>query len=244
MGRITRSLFGISGAIAGLTAGVALKNAIDTKPDEMVGHRQGVYERYVKRPVDFFCASMATACLSPILLGTALAVRVKLGTPVLFTQERPGLNGEVFKLYKFRSMTSEKAPDGTLLPDEERLTKFGEKLRATSLDELPELINIIKGEMSIVGPRPLLVQYLNRYSERQARRHEVRPGVTGLAQVHGRNSISWHEKFEWDVKYVESVSFLGDIRIIADTVRTVLSKEGISSETSATMEEFQGDMEP
>ena len=150
------------------------------------------------------------------------------------------MNEDVFKLYKFRTMTDERDENGELLPDDVRLTAFGKKLRATSLDELPELFNILKGDMAIVGPRPLLVRYLSRYNEHQARRHEVRPGFTGLAQVHGRNSISWEEKFDWDVKYVDHVTFLGDLKIILDTVRVVLKREGISSDASATMEEFMG----
>ena len=203
-------------------------------------HKKGFYEKYIKRPQDFLLALLALILFSPVLAVTALLVRTKLGTPVIFTQERPGLDGKVFKLYKFRSMTDERDADGKLLPDEVRLTNFGKKLRSTSLDELPELINILKGDMSVVGPRPLLVQYLSRYNEHQARRHEVRPGFTGLAQVNGRNTISWEEKFDWDVKYVDHVTFLGDWKIIFKTVKTVLKRDGISSESSVTMEEFMG----
>lgn len=202
--------------------------------------RKGIYERYIKRPQDFICALAAIIVLSPIMVVTAIAVRIKLGSPVLFKQERPGKDGKIFKLYKFRSMSDAKDEFGNLKSDEERLGTFGKKLRSTSLDELPELFNILKGDMSVVGPRPLLVRYLPRYNKHQARRHEVRPGFTGLAQVHGRNAISWEEKFNWDVKYVDNVTFLGDWKIILDTVRVVLKKEGISSDSSSTMEEFMG----
>lgn len=202
--------------------------------------RKGFYERYIKRPQDFLCALAAMIVLSPVMLITALLVRIKLGSPVLFTQERPGKDGKVFKLYKFRTMTDARDEKGNLLPDEIRLTKFGKTLRSTSLDELPELLNMLKGDMSVVGPRPLLVRYLPRYNTHQARRHEVRPGFTGLAQVHGRNAISWEEKFDWDVKYVDHITFLGDWKIIFQTLITVIKRDGISSETSATMEEFMG----
>ncbi len=200
----------------------------------------GIYEKCIKRPLDLILASAGIVILSPVMGVTALLVRTKLGSPVLFTQDRPGRDGKIFKLYKFRSMTDEKDENGELLPDEIRLTSFGKKLRATSLDELPELINIIRGDMAIVGPRPLLVRYLPRYNEHQARRHEVRPGFTGLAQVHGRNSLSWQERFDWDVKYVDHVTFLTDLKILLDTVRVVVKKDGITSETSVTMEEFMG----
>ena len=200
----------------------------------------GPYEKYLKRPLDCILATGALVVLSPVLGATAFAVKKNLGTPVLFSQERPGKDEKVFKLYKFRSMTDERGADGELLPDEVRLTKFGKFLRATSLDELPELINIVKGDMAIVGPRPLLIKYLPRYSEHQARRHEVRPGLTGLAQVNGRNGLSWNEKFDWDVKYVDNVTLKNDISIILETIRIVLKREGINSDNSATMEEFLG----
>ncbi len=202
--------------------------------------RRGFYERFVKRPQDFLCALAALVVLSPVLLILTLLVRAKLGAPVFFTQDRPGKDGKIFKLYKFRTMLDAYDANGEPLPDDVRLTSFGKKLRATSLDELPELINILKGDMSVVGPRPLLVRYLPRYNERQARRHEVRPGFTGLAQVNGRNALSWEEKFEWDVRYVDNVSFLGDWKIIFKTVWTVIRREGISGSNEATMSEFMG----
>lgn len=202
--------------------------------------KKGIYERFIKRPQDFCCALLALIVLSPIMLITALLVQVKLGAPVIFTQDRPGMNGKIFKLYKFRTMSDARNENGELLSDEERLGKFGKILRSTSLDELPELVNMLKGDMSVVGPRPLLVKYLPRYNAHQARRHEVRPGFTGYAQVMGRNSISWEEKFNYDVEYVDNITFLGDWKIIFQTVRAVLHRDGISSATSVTMEEFMG----
>ena len=200
----------------------------------------GPYERYIKRPQDFLCAFLALIVLSPVLVIVAILVRMKLGSPVLFTQARPGKDNKVFKLFKFRTMLPPK--DGVIDPaqDAARLTSFGKKLRATSLDELPELFNILKGDMAVVGPRPLLMQYLPRYNAHQARRHEVRPGFTGLAQVRGRNAISWEEKFDWDVKYVDHITFLGDWKIIFKTVTTVLKHEGISAAGDAMMPEFMG----
>lgn len=206
----------------------------------MNGHRKGFYEKFIKRPQDFLCALLAIIVLSPIMLITAILVRTKLGSPIIFKQERPGLEGKIFTLYKFRTMTDQRDENGNLLPDDIRLTAFGKKLRSTSLDELPELFNILNGDMAVVGPRPLLVRYLPRYNEHQARRHEVRPGFTGYAQVHGRNSITWEDKFNKDVYYVDHITFLGDWKIIFQTVGTVLRREGISSDTSATMEEFMG----
>jgi len=199
-----------------------------------------IYRKYFKRPMDFILSLLALIVLSPILLIVAILVRFKLGSPVIFKQQRPGLHEQIFTLYKFRTMTDAKDRDGNLLPDSVRLTRFGKLLRSTSLDELPELWNILRGDMSIVGPRPLLVQYLPLYNERQRRRHDVRPGLSGLAQVNGRNAISWEEKFELDVKYVEHHTFLGDVRIILDTLKKAFVREGINSGSSETMEEFVG----
>lgn len=206
-------------------------------------HRKGVYERYIKRPLDFVLSFIALIVLSPILLITAILVRIKLGSPVIFKQERPGLNGEIFNMYKFRTMTDARDECGNLLSDDERLTDFGKKLRSTSIDELPEFWNIVRGDMSLIGPRPLLVKYLPRYNAHQARRHEVRPGVTGYAQVNGRNSITWEKKFDLDVEYVDNVTFAGDMQIIFKTIKTVLMRDGINSDNSVTMEEFAGSKE-
>lgn len=201
---------------------------------------KGVYRKFIKRPMDLVLALAAATVLSPVLLVVAILVRVKLGSPVLFKQKRPGLNEKIFTMYKFRTMTDETDEEGNLLPDSIRLTKFGKILRSTSLDELPELFNIIKGDMSIVGPRPLLIQYLDLYNDHQKRRHEVRPGLSGHAQVNGRNEISWEEKFNLDVEYVDNVNFIDDCRIILLTLKKVFVKEGINSDTSATMEKFEG----
>jgi undecaprenyl phosphate N,N'-diacetylbacillosamine 1-phosphate transferase len=200
----------------------------------------GVYRRYIKGPMDFILSLCAIIALAPVLLIIAILVRVKLGSPVLFKQKRPGLNAKIFTLYKFRTMTDERDENGELLPDEIRLTRFGKLLRSTSLDELPELFNILKGDMSIVGPRPLLIQYLSLYDDYQKRRHEVRPGLSGLAQVSGRNAISWEEKFKLDVEYVDNVSFIGDWKIIFLTLKKAFLREDINSETAATMELFKG----
>lgn len=200
----------------------------------------GIYGRFIKRPMDFILSLIAIIMLSPVFLIVAFLVKTRLGSPVLFKQERPGLNGTIFKMYKFRTMTDEKNEDGELLPDSVRLTKFGKFLRSTSLDELPGLFNIFKGDMSIIGPRPLLVQYLPLYNEHQKRRHEVRPGLSGLAQVNGRNAISWEEKFNYDVEYVNNVNFIMDWKIILLTIKKVFIREGINSQTAATMEPFKG----
>ena len=190
--------------------------------------------------MDMILSGTALIVLFPVLVVTAILVRTRLGSPVIFCQERPGRDGKIFKLYKFRSMTDQRDADGQLLPDAVRLTKFGRLLRSTSLDELPELWNIFRGDMSIVGPRPLLVKYLPLYNAHQARRHEVRPGLTGYAQAHGRNSVTWEEKFDMDVWYVDHISFKTDVRILMDTVMVVLKRDGISAQGSATMEEFKG----
>lgn len=200
-----------------------------------------MYQKCIKRALDFVFALLACIILSPIMLIVAILVRVKLGSPILFKQQRPGKNEKIFNMYKFRTMTDERDDNGKLCSDEIRLTEFGKKLRRTSLDELPELFNILLGDMSIVGPRPLLVKYLPLYNDEQRKRHDVRPGVTGLAQVNGRNSISWEEKFKWDIEYVKNISFIGDLRIILKTFSVVLKKEGINSDSAVTMEEFTGE---
>lgn len=199
-----------------------------------------MYRKFFKRFLDIVLSAFALVVLSPVLLVVAILVRIKLGSPVLFCQERPGKDEKIFKLYKFRSMTDKRDERGQLLPDSDRLTPFGRKLRTTSLDELPELWNILKGDMSIVGPRPLLVKYLPLYNEEQHHRHDVRPGLTGLAQVNGRNAISWEERFAYDVAYVYWITFVGDLQIILQTVKKVLCRADISSDTDATMEAFTG----
>ncbi|MBD7909414.1 sugar transferase [Sporosarcina gallistercoris] len=208
----------------------------------MQNTKGGFYRRFVKRPMDFVLSLIAIVVLSPVLLIVAVLVRAKLGSPVLFKQQRPGLNEEIFMMYKFRTMTDQKDENGELLPDSVRLTKFGEILRSTSLDELPGLFNIFKGDMSIVGPRPLLVQYLPLYNDHQIRRHDVSPGLSGLAQISGRNALSWEDKFSLDVEYVDNISFIGDCRIIFLTIKKVFVREGINSESAATMEPFKGNL--
>ncbi len=200
-----------------------------------------IYRKYIKRIFDIVLSGIAVILLSPVYLVLCILVRTRLGSPVLFHQDRPGKDGKIFHMYKFRSMTDERDENGELLPDEVRLTPFGKKLRATSLDELPELFCILKGDMSIVGPRPLLVQYLPLYNERQRHRHDVRPGLTGWAQVNGRNTLTWPQKFEYDVEYTEKMSFAMDIKILFMTVANVLKREGISPEGAATMDFFKGE---
>ena len=205
--------------------------------------KDSFYAKYIKRILDICCALAAMIVFCWLYAIVAILVRLKLGKPVIFCQERPGKDEKIFKLYKFRSMTDERDENGELLPDDVRLTKFGRILRSTSLDELPEAWNILKGDMSVIGPRPLLVEYLPRYNEDQRRRHEVRPGLSGYAQVHGRNSVSWEEKFKLDVEYVERLSFWMDAKVVVQTVFTALKRDGICSETSITMEEFMGTVE-
>lgn len=199
-----------------------------------------MYRKYFKRLFDVICSLLALIVLSPVLLVTAILVRFKLGSPVIFRQERPGLHEKIFTLYKFRTMTDQKDEQGNLLSDEVRLTKFGKMLRSTSLDELPELWNILKGDMSIVGPRPLLERYIPLYTAEQRKRHQVRPGLTGLAQVNGRNELDWEQKFQLDTEYTMRITFISDIKIILQTIGHVFTGKGISSTTSATMEEFTG----
>lgn len=191
-------------------------------------HPYGPYEKYIKRPLDIICGLAAVIVFWWLYIIVAILVRLKLGSPVLFTQDRPGKDGKVFKLYKFRSMSDAKDESGNLLPDSERLTKFGKFLRATSLDELPEAFNIIKGDMSIIGPRPLVVQYLPYYTEEEMHRHDVRPGLSGLAQVNGRNGLQWEERFAFDLQYVNKITFMGDVKIIASTVKKTLKREDIA----------------
>lgn len=199
-----------------------------------------LYENQIKRLLDFVLSVMALLMLWPLLVVVAILVRVKLGSPILFSQERPGKHEKIFKMYKFRTMTDAKDAEGNLLPDAVRLTKFGKFLRATSLDELPEFWNILRGDMAIVGPRPLLVEYLPLYNEKQKKRHLVRPGLTGYAQVNGRNAISWDEKLQFDVDYVDQISFTMDWKIFFLTIKKVFVREGIHSTTSETMEFFRG----
>lgn len=200
--------------------------------------KKGFYEKYIKRPMDFTLALLALVVLSPVLLIVAIIVRIKLGSPVFFKQERPGRDERIFTLYKFRTMTDKRDENGDLLPDSERLTKFGRFLRSTSIDELPELVNILKGDLSIVGPRPQLVKDLVFMNEDQRKRHNVRQGLTGLAQINGRNCITWEDKFLYDLKYIANITFVGDVKIILSTVKKVFTRDGINSVGEATCEDF------
>lgn len=203
--------------------------------------KQGIYQKYVKRFLDIACSMIVLICFWWLLLIIAILVKAKLGSPIIFTQDRPGKNGKIFKLYKFRSMSNETDNKGNLLPDSQRLTRFGKILRSTSMDELPELFNILKGDMSIVGPRPLLVKYLNYYNEYEMARHIVRPGLTGLAQVSGRNSLTWKDRFEKDLEYVENASLLMDLKIIMQTIKKIIIREGIEfKKTESIMDYFNG----
>lgn len=199
-----------------------------------------MYARFFKRPLDFFCALAAIICLSPVLVVLTVLGAIKMKGNPFFTQPRPGKNEKIFKLIKFRTMTNEKDANGNLLPDDVRLNAYGKFLRSTSLDELPELFNILKGDMAVVGPRPLLVEYLPRYNSEQKHRHDVRPGLSGLAQVNGRNAITWEQKFKYDVEYVNNVTFFGDVKIILTTLLKTVKREGISQQGEATMEVFMG----
>ena len=196
-----------------------------------------MYRKYIKRLLDIICALSAIVVFSWLYIIVALLVRIKLGSPIIFRQKRPGKDGEIFTLYKFRTMTDKRGADGELLPDSQRLTSFGKMLRKLSLDELPEAFNILKGDMSVVGPRPLLVEYLEYYTEQEMHRHDVRPGLTGLAQVNGRNAISWEEKFSWDLEYIKNITFVNDSKIVFLTVwKAFVKEEGINQEGQATME--------
>lgn len=195
---------------------------------EMQHKPYGPYERFIKRPLDCLLSSLALIILSPIMLITAILVRIKLGSPILFSQERPGLHEKIFKIYKFRTMTDKRDANGNLLPDAERLTKFGKILRSTSLDELPELLNIAKGDMAIVGPRPLLTQYLPYYRPEERERHAIRPGLTGYAQIHGRNFVMWDERCALDVQYAKKITFIGDVKIILQTIIKVLKRSDVA----------------
>ena len=226
----------IIAAVVAVIAGVA----------DLVSHREsshkpyGPYEKYIKRPLDAFLATGALIVFSPILMITAILVRVKLGSPVLFTQERPGKDEKIFRLYKFRTMTDERDENGELLPDEQRLTPFGKWLRSTSLDELPELVNVVSGRLALCGPRPLLTSYLPYYTAEEAHRHDVCPGLSGLAQVHGRNCVTWDEKFSWDLKYVRKITFLGDVKIVLETVKKAFIKaEGVELNHEGNLAEIR-----
>lgn len=233
--RFMGKMFGLS-LITGLVV-----SRVEKKKSWSECHKPyGLYEKYMKRPLDFGLSLWAIIFLWPIMVIIGVIVRQKMGSPVLFEQKRPGLDGDVFMMRKFRTMTSQRGNNGELLPDEERLTSFGKYLRSSSFDELPELFNIISGDMSIIGPRPLLVEYLGLYNDRQRHRHDIKPGLTGLAQINGRNELDWEERFEDDLRYVEKITFFGDMKILWKTMAVVFMKKGISSKTSETMEAFTG----
>lgn len=227
MNKFVKLALGIIAADFAATSVVAVQNAAEENRETESKHQKGFYEKYVKRPMDFFLASGALVALSPVLAGTAVAVRTKLGSPVLFTQDRPGKDEKIFKLYKFRTMTDERDGNGVLLPDEVRLTKFGKLLRSTSLDELPELVNIILGDMALIGPRPLLPEYIPFYTKEERHRHDVRPGLTGMAQVNGRNASSWEQTLLYDIKYVRTISMMSDVIIFCKTAYKVVKRADV-----------------
>ncbi len=222
----------IGAAALAATSVVATKVIDQGKNEQPAGHPQGFYERHVKRPQDFACALLATVALAPVMGATALLVRARLGSPVIFKQQRPGKDERVFDIYKFRSMTDERDENGRLLPDIQRLSDVGKAIRMSSLDELPELFNILKGDMAVVGPRPLLVSYLPYYSKREHARHSVRPGLTGLAQTHGRNTLDWDDRLEMDVAYAENITFATDVRIVLRTIEKVCVHDGVAVDSA------------
>ncbi len=234
MKKILKLLGWFTGLLAVISVIISLLERVETG---FAGHKQNFYEKYVKRPIDIFISAGALFVLSPVMLITAILVRMKIGSPVLFTQDRPGLNEKIFKLYKFRTMTDEKDADGFLLPDEKRLTKFGKLLRSTSIDELPELLNILKGDMSIVGPRPLLVKYLPYYRDKERMRHSVRPGLTGLAQINGRNHVMWDDRLAYDIKYVENMSLCNDLDICVKTAFKVIKRADVAEKRIISLDE-------
>ena len=237
MGKLGKTFLLLGASLCTVTTMVAAKNANDVHK-RGIQHKYGFYAKYIKRPQDFFCAGAASIVLSPMMLLIALLVKIKLGSPILFLQDRPGLDEKIFRLYKFRTMTEERDESGEMLPDSVRLTPFGSWLRQTSLDELPELFNIMRGDMSLIGPRPLLVQYLPYYTEDEKRRHEVRPGLTGLAQVNGRNYLPWDDRLAMDVEYVETISLLGDVQIALKTIKTVFERDGVAVNTEDAKEGY------
>lgn len=236
MKKLVKAVSVVVAGIVTCSVVVGVQDRIDQKKRERKAESEGreihkpygLYEKYIKRQLDFFLSTVAVLVLSPVMFVTALLVRMKLGRPVLFIQERPGRDGKIFHIFKFRTMSNARDEHGELLPDGQRLLKCGEILRKTSMDELPEFLNIIKGDMSMVGPRPLLVRYLPRYNERQKHRHDVRPGLTGLAQVSGRNQITWEDKLEDDVQYIEKITFLRDVKILIKTMAVIFKHDEVS----------------